>query len=507
MRGLTMVAVAVVAAASGWAINRASSGLEGAQLWVAVGALLAGGATWLAKRTLQGLQARAEAHPKAVAPAIAIDADRHRYARWLYFAGLATMPMLVLRVGGITLSDMAFFAALGLAFADTALDRDYRAPSIPTLLVVGLLFFTTGSLIATVEHSTNEASSFGVLARVLYLFVAWFLLGAAVLRTSDQVRTAIKWWAIGAAICGFYAVAQRAGFVPGEVDPDGRVAGLADHVNDLGSLSAVAAVPALMIVYTARGWAERSAFAVCVVGILVGLTLSGSIGAAGALIIALLVCMVSAQLARAVLIAALVGTCALVYASATTGLEGTPIGRFAVATDAGASNGQGTLHTRIDTLTVAWQQIRADPFVGVGLDPQSSEIFSYITGQTHAVHNLFIGRWYESGLLGLIGICIIVWALLRSGWHNVVATRSREQLMAISLLASTWGFVAVGMSEPLLYKRYALAGPALVLAFEAMRRRREAVASAAAPTGGAGVARVAAPLASRAEARGARAGA
>lgn len=400
------------------------------------------------------------------------DQDRHAPARWLFFAGLATMPLLSLRLGGTTLSDLLFLAALALVMIDIAPDLSYRFPQLPPALVVGLALFASGALLSTIASSTAPADSIAVLLRVLYLLVAWFIVGMAVLRTMDHIRTAVVWWAAGVAMCGLYAVAQKAGVTPG-LDPTGRAPGLAEHVNDLGALSAVAAVPALALAWITRRWI----FCLCAAVPFIGIALSGSVGGAVAVLVALLICMVSRALTKAVLVAVTIGLCMLAYASLTVGLAGTPVERFESTTSV-AERQDATLHIRADTIKLAWERIKQDPLIGTGLDSQSSHVYSYLTGRRYAVHNLFVGRWHDSGVLGLIGIVTIVSALLASAWRVVRRSAGADQYLAVSLLAATVAFLVVGMGEPLLYKRYALAPAALALAMCAIYQRRPRVSRA-----------------------------
>lgn len=392
--------------------------------------------------------------------------SRHAGARYLFYAGLATMPLLSLRVGGVTVSDLLFLGALALALIDVAPDLEYRFPRMPAAFVVGIGIFASGAFVVTVAHSLDPAESVVILLRVLYLLVAWFLLGMLVLRTTRHVRTAIGWWALGVAVCVLYAIAQRVGYAPG-VDPTGRVPGLAEHVNDLGSLSAVAVFPALALAYATRQWFWYAGAALAITGV----GLSGSLGAAAALLAATLVCAISRPLTKAALVLALIGAGVLFYTATTVGLEGTPLGRYEAVTTGQTSAEGGTLKIRLDTAKVAWEGIKDDPFIGAGLDAESAQVYSFLSGRPHAIHNLFMARWYESGVLGLLGVLVIVWVLLATHWRIVVRSGDKDQVLAIGLLAGSVVFVGLGLTEPLLYKRYALVPAGLGLAMLAISQR------------------------------------
>lgn len=465
------MSAALLSIAVGWVIVSADRALKSDFLWLSVAiaavAIAAVGlhvAPWLSQRLARASHASLQQHPSAT------EVARHVLARRLYYAGMLTMPLLSIRAAGVTVSDYLFLAALAAAAVDWVGDREHRLIGLPQLLSVGIAAFAVGSLLATIYHSSDPVSSLGVTARVVYLLVVWFLLGTVVLRTAAHVKTAVAFWVGGTAICGFYALAQKAGVTSGGTDGAGRVVGLAEHVNDLGGLSAVAIVPAIVLAFVTR----NQLYSVCALGAVCGLMLSGSIGAAIAALVALTICGLSRRMKRVVATLAAVGVCLLVYLSATTALESTPVGRFKVATDPGASFNQGTFYTRVDTIQTAWVQIKRDPFIGAGLDFTSARIYSNRDGQPYAVHNLFVGRWYESGLLGLIGIALIVSSFLSTAWRAVVQARGDERLLALSLGAAVVGFVIVSMSEPILYTRYGLAPAALAIALAAVQFRRSA---------------------------------
>jgi O-antigen ligase len=407
----------------------------------------------------------------------------HREARALYYAGMATMSWLVVRVHGFTVSDMLFLAAAALAFAEALRNWPYRFYPLPGPFVLGVVLFTFGALVATIEHATAPLASLGILARVVYLLIVWFLVGTMVLRTADQIRTAVGCWVFGAAVCGIWAIAQKLGYVHdisvilqrlgiglNLAMPSGRMTGLTEHVNDLGGLSAIALAPALALVYTSR---HKFAALAGLLGIVAGLVLSGSIGAGLAAVCALAVCLASRQLARAVLAGLALSAVVAVVAVASTGFGSTQFARLPEAIDPAAPYGQNTFLTRLDTFEAAWKRIKEDPIVGAGLDNASITVYSdRHGGHSDQVHNLFLGRWFESGIFGLLGIVLVVGSMFTMAWRAVIHSgRGREHLLALSLFAGFVAFVIVAMSEPTLYKRYALVPMSMAFALSAVHWR------------------------------------
>ena len=84
----------------------------------------------------------------------------------------------------------------------------------------------------------------------------------------------------------------------------------------------------------------------------------------------------------------------------------------------------GSVDQRIGTYRVAIARIKEDPFVGVGLDLKSVTRPFGVEAYEYDIHNLVIGLWYKTGLLGLAGILIALLAILRSGWTAILESSS-----------------------------------------------------------------------------------
>ena len=68
---------------------------------------------------------------------------------------------------------------------------------------------------------------------------------------------------------------------------------------------------------------------------------------------------------------------------------------------------------------MAVARIKEDPFVGVGLDLFSVTRPFGIEAYEYDVHNLVIGLWYKTGLVGLAGMLIALLAILRAAWTAI----------------------------------------------------------------------------------------
>jgi O-antigen/teichoic acid export membrane protein/O-antigen ligase len=411
--------------------------------------------------------------------------DGFAVPRRLYYGGVLLLGLLTLRVGGqVTFSDLLFLASFLLACAEFVILRRRVPIRLPFLLLIGIAIFSVGGLLSTFE-SYATTSSIAVIARLVVLTVFWFWLGTVVLRTQAHITRAMGFWVASAAICGGGAILQ---LLVGDVIPNasidgGRATGFTSQPNDLGGLTAITFVPALMLASRARASVVRRAWTYAsLLLVAAGLILSGSVGAliaaasAAAVWLALQRTSVHALLALATLAACVVALTAL------QSIRGAPhpLDRLESVTSSaprpdGGTN-QGSIEQRIGTYRVAIARIEEDPFVGVGLDLKSVTRPFGVESYEYDVHNLIIGLWYKTGLFGLVGMLIALFAILRSGWTAILGSSSSgESRLAAALASSFVAFVVFAMSEPVLFSRYGWISAALILALRGVQQ--EALAS------------------------------
>jgi O-antigen/teichoic acid export membrane protein/O-antigen ligase len=401
-------------------------------------------------------------------------------ARRLYYVGLVFLALLTFRVGGqVTFSDVLFLLSFVLACMELVVARRRVPMMVPFLLLLGMALFSLGGLLSTF-YAYEALKSTAIVVRLIFLTVFWFWLGTVVLNTREHVTKAITVWVASAAICGGAGVLQLLGDnvlpLAGTVQY-GRVTGFTVQPNDLGGLTAVAFVPALMLAARRGITAPRrllSYLSLLLVG--AGLILSGSVGGLLAAAAATFVWFAFQRMSpESLLVFAAVGLCVIggVTIQALRGAQ-TPLQRFErVTSSSDTLEGAGSLDSRIATYRVAVAEIKEHPFVGVGLDLVSTTKPFGVVSYQNDVHNLVIGTWYKAGLLGLAGILITLFAVLRTGWMAVLESRSEgEQMASVALLCSVVAFVAFAMSAPVLYSRYGWVSAALLLAMRAVQERR-----------------------------------
>ena len=411
-----------------------------------------------------------------------------RLPRAMYYAGLLLLALLTIRASGqVTYSDVLFLLSMMLACAELAIVRRNVPITIPLLLLGGMALFTIGGLLSSFE-SYAALYSVATVARLIFLTVFWFWLGTVVLNRREHVVTATTLWVTSAAICGAGAAAQ---LVAGEVIPNthtvfGRSTGFTAQPNDLGGLCAIAFVPAVML--TVRQGLSASRRLWCYVLFLLvtaGLVLSGSVGAMIAALAAVFVWFALQRASRRSLLPFGLMIAAILALTMVQSIRGdpTPLTRFHhVTAKSSGSAGAGSVESRIATYRVAETAIKRDPFIGVGLDLVSVTKPFGVVSYEYDVHNLVIGTWYKAGLLGLIGMLMAVFALLRVGWKAIVESRTdNEQVVVAALLSSFVAFVVFAMGAPVLFSRYGWIPGALLLALRAVQLRDPALRRRAEP--------------------------
>jgi O-antigen ligase len=281
--------------------------------------------------------------------------------------------VLTLRAGGqITASDVFF----GLSFLFASMELTFRRWAVPIQLSPTFLFgvglFSLGGVLSTFE-AVEPLKSLAVIARLIILTFLWFWLGTLLMSRLGHVLTAMKLWVLTAALCGAAGVLQvvAGDVIPGSTMFYGRATGLTVHPNDLGGITSIAFVPALVLA-SLRGtsFTRRTLSYVFVFLVAGGLVLSGSVGALFAAIVGTFVWFTFQRVSvPSVLVVSIVGLSVLgvIGVQAMRGAP-TPLERLHTVTADSTTSGAGSLGDRISTYRVAIREIKKDPFVGVGLD-------------------------------------------------------------------------------------------------------------------------------------------
>lgn len=395
--------------------------------------------------------------------------NRYCTPRFFFYLGLLTIGQTVFRpVLEFTISDWFFLISLLLTTFESLLRRNLEI-KFPFFMLLGLFFFSIGGILSS-SFSTMPLMSFIALIKYLYLIAIWFWLGTILLHTPEQIQTSIILWTSSAAISGLGAIMQ---FIWGDIIPGtspdwGRMTGLTGHVNDLGGLTSVALIPAIMMLIRVKKtlWPKFHSWS-CVILIAGGLLLSVSMTGVVALLVSLLVWLTISQFTfKNIIILSISAVLFLTFILIQSRYEGVSIiTRLYDISNDGFS--LLTLQTRMDTFSAAWEVISDSPFLGVGLGPDIG-----LTKTGYVVHNIFLLNWFESGFFGLLGIILILGSIALLAFQGIKdPNRKQERIFGITLFSSYVAFLVLGIAQPIYFNRFGWISAALLLALYSNRNR------------------------------------
>lgn len=429
----------------------------------------------IALRHRLGADARVPAAAAAPDEVLANEPDGLGGARALYYVGVLLVGFLVLRAGaGLNASDLFFFGALGLTILTLIARRQAAPVFVGPMLFLGVALFAAGGLLSSLGTEA-WVESLTVVARVIYITLVWFWLGAVLLTNPSHLRVAIGCWVASAALGGAGAIVQTlfGDVIPGGEVHYGRVSGFVYQVNDLGGLCAVAAIPAAMLVARAETLAGRLASTAGLLLIVAGLLLSSSVTAMVAVAGAGAVWIVVTDRRARVLVPVVAGVLLLsTFAAGNNRYWESPLERLETST-AQSGTDEATFAMRVDSYEAAWETIDSSPLLGVGLTRVGAD-----TSTGLAVHNLFLAVWYQAGLIALVGMLFIVAYALVTGWRALVEARgSEERAVARALFAAMLAFLVFAQAQPTLFQRYGWMSVALLVALRGQQLRAATAAS------------------------------
>ena len=391
--------------------------------------------------------------------------------RFFFYLGLLTIGQTVFRPAlTFTASDWFFLISCLLTMSESLLRRNIRI-KFTLYITLGIFLFTIGGIISS-SFSKNPFISFIALNKYLYLIAVWFWLSNILLQKLEHIQTSIVLWTSSAALSGLGAVMQLiwGDIIPGTSPAWSRMTGLTEHVNDLGGLTSVALIPALMmLIYFQKSFLRIAYSTMCTLLIAGGLILSISMSGITALLISMLVWVLLSRITlKNLLIIGIATTLFITAIAIQSRYDGVSIiSRLYDINNDGFST--LTFQTRMDTNSAAWKVISDTPLLGVGL---GSELGLTKTG--YVVHNIFLLNWFESGLLGLLGILMILGSIAFEAYKGIRAPRQKkERILGIALFSSYIAFLVLGMAQPIYYKRFGWISAALLMALYSKRKGQD----------------------------------
>lgn len=375
-------------------------------------------------------------------------------ARGLFYLGLATSSLLVVRVGGgVTIGDLLLIAALILFAVSRLVNTSVHWP--PSYFPRGgsvalfVIFVIAASLASATALVPDE--SLLVAARIALVAFAVPWLACGLLPTADHLARAAGWLLAGTAISSAGTLVQYfvgPDAIPGaDVTNAGRFSGFTGHVSDMGGIAALGV--ALGVGFIVRGHSKRARFWGVVATALaaVGLILSGSVSGMLAVAVALLVYLGRRVIRiREAILVAVAGYAALWIGSwIQAGAAAlSPIDRLLQAIGVTGGGAYATTDIRASTYEVALRAIVQNPFTGYGLDPASS-----IVDGLYPAHNLLIAALYQGGILLFAVMLVLLVRPFLGRW-----LRADRSALATQILAAGLSAIVFAMTAPSLFNRY-----------------------------------------------------
>jgi O-antigen ligase len=382
--------------------------------------------------------------------------NKYRLSRIVYYLGTISMAQLVFRpISGVTISDALYLLSMGMLVLSMLYRKKISYHKLEILLLIGLLFILIGGVISTFD-AQSPTYSLSRLFRLL-LIVVWFIASALTLKTEKQIQYAIMCWLISVAANGLVSVLQLKMNIPFTVNTYGRMTGFTEIVSDLGGSCAIAWITALVFTNSAKKVKAFLFYGILLTLIGLGVIMSGSVSGMITIVASTLIWSLIGGKPNwkfIIFLGVLITTIFTIISIQTSMGYVTPMSRF----DSTTSHGDdGTAKNRFETFVAAFNVIRENPFVGVGFDDVKTT-----TG--FVVHNLFLGIWFQGGIVSFIGIILMCLSILLTGIYSIKHSISKlHYSLSMAVFLSFISTLIFGMTAPFLYQRYAWIPAAFII--------------------------------------------
>jgi len=383
-------------------------------------------------------------------------------ARILFFLGCLTIAQLGWRpVLSLTISDYLFFASFVIALISSV--KSQFSYNLPKLFLIGIFIYSLGVLLTFpfINNQETEIWTAVILAKVIYLLLFWMWLGTQVLTTPRHIQIALLLFSISCLISAIFGLTESLPY------PWSRPIGTAEHPNQFGATCALGLAIGYFSLIGKKVYPIKKSVLSAIISALIlvfctsGLLASKSIGSIFAIVAAFIYWIYTEKyriksvsifsLTMTILIIGLLYAATVYHQTEYSLIE-------RVMTQSNVNDPNTTLRIRIDTYVDAYNTILKNPIVGTGIGTPT------ITG--YSVHNIFLKVLFESGLLSLIGIIIIIGSafLLLYRTNKLPLPNNISGLPFVFFITFLIYFV-ITLKEPILYNRFGWFPFLLCLAF------------------------------------------
>lgn len=342
---------------------------------------------------------------------------------WIVVAGLIPIYRFVVASGLDWLPE----AILIVLVISLVLGKVRHLPGASIWILSAVLIVIAGFVSGA--NSNALASVRTALALAILLASAPFVLRYYTLQTRVFLPRAAAAFISIQTLSSVAALAQAAGMtILGAVANSGRANGLAGHPNVLGLMCVISIALAITAYASATSRVKALLLLAGVIN-LGALIATGSLSSLLSLAAVLIVIVAVRRAGLRTLYWASAGFLAVGVLAFTAGFDPSllvaPIDhRINVVT--GESDGVASLGIRQQTYAFAWDYIRTDPLIGVGMDSTNQGTFNGVT----VVHNYVLHAWYQGGLAFVLATAVIT-LLLFTRIRRAVVTGEKAAEAAI----------------------------------------------------------------------------
>ena len=365
---------------------------------------------------------------------------------WTVLAATALVSFVLPRSAAVDPADPLLLAAFLLLLLNLpALKFSARVTSL--FLLGGFLLFLSASITFLRTNMMGDfLTPFKYLMNTGVVFMVYVAAASTISRWSIIAFTYLGGLCVNAMIA-LYQVSDRshhAGCMT-----QGRACGMTDHPNELAHLLCAGIFISISLMLMYRGPVRLLLWAIIALFV-AALAASGSMGATAGLVAGLGVFVLGSLLVRPAITARwlllLTILSLLAIGPLTKAVEGTKVAERWTQFFEADSIGSTTLGERVDINSAATRYLAEHPITGVG---------SFRNRLPHPVHNIFLGAWFETGMLGFFGVLIILAATYRNAARALIAMRRWPAPFhaAVAMAAMLVGLLVAAQVAPVGYRR------------------------------------------------------
>lgn len=393
-------------------------------------------------------------------------------AKLFFYLGLVTIGQLTFRIlPTVTISDLFFIIALCIMAFINIKSQRLSLAFIKTggFLYLGIFLYSLSALL-TAFFSENELDNITQIIKLLFSSLGLIYITFNIIKSEKDIIFSILCLGLSGAINGMGALSQA--IISPDIIPNTeayyqRMTGFTQHVNDLNSMESVLIYILLSLVILKKKIDKLLPLILLAFSFL-GIVLSGSTSGLLGLAVAMLLWLLTqkASLSKILGITTILLSSFLLI-SLQSLLTDSSFQDQIDRVFAGGDSYESTSASRFDTYKYASKSILTNIFIGKGISSGGSK-----TEDGLAVHNILINAWYETGILGFLGMGLIITSIYIISYKALKkASYKKIKILLLGIHGSIIVFIVYSMTAPVLVQRHLWIIVAIALSASAISHR------------------------------------